>query len=133
MGAVLYAGPFRRLAGWIVDGTLSVALILSGVLLGARVAGVLGALAGAVTPLWLYFAALESSPRRATLAKLALGMQVTDLEGRRITFARASGRHFAMYLSIVTPFAVGFVMAFWTKRRQALHDYISSTVVVKAR
>jgi uncharacterized RDD family membrane protein YckC len=35
----------------------------------------------------------------ATLGKLALGIVVTDLSGGRISFARASGRHAARFLS----------------------------------
>ena len=56
---------------------------------------------------------------------------MTDLAGEPISFNRATVRHFAMYLSAVTPFAVGYLMAFWTKRRQTLHDYVSSTLVLK--
>src|SRR6266849_5653813 len=48
---------------------------------------------------WIYEAALESSPYQATLGKMALGMKVTDLAGNRISFARATGRHFAKYVS----------------------------------
>ena len=40
---------------------------------------------------WLYFALMESSIRQATLGKMALGLFVTDLEGRRVSFGRATG------------------------------------------
>jgi uncharacterized RDD family membrane protein YckC len=36
-----------------------------------------------------------------------------------------------MYLTALTPIAIGYLMAFWTKRRQTLHDYLTSTTVVR--
>ncbi|WP_449423858.1 RDD family protein, partial [Rhodanobacter lindaniclasticus] len=50
---------------------------------------------------WLYFAVCESSRWQATLGKLALGIRVTDLEGRRISFWRALGRYLAKFLSAI--------------------------------
>jgi uncharacterized RDD family membrane protein YckC len=60
-----------------------------------------------------------------------LGLKVTDLEGRRISFARATGRHFAKILSGLM-FFIGFIMAGFTQRKQALHDMIAGTLVVRA-
>lgn len=40
-------------------------------------------------PTYLYFALSESSARRASLGKRLLGLQVTDLAGKRIGFGRA--------------------------------------------
>ena len=45
-------------------------------------------------------------------------------------FARATGRHFAKYLSSMILF-IGYIMAGFTERKQALHDIIASTVVVR--
>ena len=81
---------------------------------------------------WLYFAICESSPWQATVGKLALGIRVTDLEGRRISFPRALGRFLAKYLSIVIVF-IGFLMVAWTRRKQGLHDMICSTLVLNGR
>src|SRR5580704_11322716 len=44
---------------------------------------------------WLYWGLMESSSWQATLGKKALGLTVTDLEGKRPTFGRTSGRFFA--------------------------------------
>ena len=77
---------------------------------------------------WLYEAGMESSSRQATLGKMALGLKVTDLEGRRISFARATGRHFAKIVSGAI-LAIGFIMAGFTDRKQALHDMIAGTLV----
>ena len=79
---------------------------------------------------WIYYAALESSAWQATLGKKALGLKVTDLSGNRITFARASGRFFG---KIVSSFilGIGFLMAGFTARKQALHDILAGCLVIK--
>ncbi|MEP6800448.1 MAG: RDD family protein [Acidobacteriota bacterium] len=79
---------------------------------------------------WLYTALSESSAAQATLGKRALRLRVTDTSGRRLSFARASFRNFGKILSILTLF-IGFVMAGFTRRRQALHDLMAETVVLK--
>lgn len=79
---------------------------------------------------WLYFALFESSAGEATLGKRALRLRVTDLQGRRISFARASGRYFAKLVSVVT-LGIGFVMVAFTTRRQGLHDLMAETVVLR--
>jgi uncharacterized RDD family membrane protein YckC len=71
-----------------------------------------------------------SSRRQATLGKMALGLRVTDLYGRRISFARASGRHFAKIISGMI-LLIGYIMAAFTHRHQALHDMIAGTLVEK--
>lgn len=78
---------------------------------------------------WLYYALMESSARQATLGKMALKLAVTDLEGERIGFGRATGRFFAKFLSWLT-LLVGFFMAGFTRRKQALHDIVAKTLVI---
>jgi uncharacterized RDD family membrane protein YckC len=79
---------------------------------------------------WLYWALLESSARGATVGKMAMGVRVTDLSGARISFGRATGRYFAKILSAVI-LLIGFIMQAFTARRQALHDILAGTLVVK--
>ena len=81
--------------------------------------------------LWLYFAIMESSSRQATLGKLAFGIRVVDLDGDRVSFFRASARFFAKIFSALS-LAVGFLMAAFTRRKQALHDMVASCLVVNA-
>jgi uncharacterized RDD family membrane protein YckC len=119
------------MCGWLLDGLVALFVLFVGIAIGYG-PGSFFAVVFVVVSLWLYFALLESSPRQGTLAKMLLHERVTDLEGRRITFERASARHFSMYMSLVTPVLIGFLMAFWTKRRQSLHDYVSSTLVTYA-
>jgi uncharacterized RDD family membrane protein YckC len=68
---------------------------------------------------WIYCAALESSEHQATLGKLVLGIKVTDLYGKRISFGRATGRHFANIFSGLT-LCIGYIMAAFTKQKQCL-------------
>ena len=77
---------------------------------------------------WLYEALMESSSHQATLGKMIFGLKVTDLEGNRISFARATGRHFAKYASAMI-LGIGFIMAGFTERKQALHDMLAGTLV----
>jgi uncharacterized RDD family membrane protein YckC len=79
---------------------------------------------------WLYYALFESSKLQATPGKLICSIKVTDIQGQRLSFARATGRSFAKYLSAFTCL-IGYIMAAFTLRRQALHDIIASTVVIK--
>lgn len=79
---------------------------------------------------WLYFAYLESSRNQATLGKLAVRIAVTDMQGNRITFARATLRFFAMSLSFLT-LCVGFVIPAFTRYRQGLHDMVAGTLIFR--
>ncbi|QVM83285.1 RDD family protein [Novosphingobium decolorationis] len=81
---------------------------------------------------WLYFALLESSKMQATVGKLAIGLIVTDLNGQRISFGRATGRYFAKILSGLI-LLIGYIMVAFTLRKQGLHDMIASTLVYKTR
>ncbi|MGA8144850.1 MAG: RDD family protein [Candidatus Acidiferrales bacterium] len=85
----------------------------------------LGLMAG-----WIYYALMESSGWQATLGKKVLGLKVTDLAGNRISFARASGRFFGKILSGML-LLVGFMMAGFTERKQALHDILAGCLVLR--
>jgi uncharacterized RDD family membrane protein YckC len=77
---------------------------------------------------WLYSALMESSSYQATLGKMIFGMKVTDLNGNRINLARATGRHFAKWLSALT-LGFGYLMVGFTERKQGLHDLVAGTLV----
>ncbi len=80
---------------------------------------------------WLYFAGMESSEHQGTLGKMALGLVVTDLTGQRISFARASGRFFSKIITGLVPLYIGYIMAGFTEKKQALHDMIASCLVLR--
>jgi uncharacterized RDD family membrane protein YckC len=79
---------------------------------------------------WLYYALMESSSSQATLGKMACGLFVTNLEGKRIGFGQASGRYFGMIVSALTIF-IGFLMCAWTEKKQCLHDMMAGCLVLK--
>ncbi len=79
---------------------------------------------------WLYFATFESSPWQATPGKKVLGLRVTDLEGKRLSFIRASGRYFGKLISWLL-LGLGFVLAGFTEKKQALHDMLARCLVLR--
>ncbi len=150
--ALEYAGFWKRFAATLIDGSiLGVILGVPFFMIGSVIAFV-GELMGAflyvggsatalemslriilsiwvILLLWLYSAVMESSQKQATLGKMALGIKVTDLDGRRITFAKATGRFFAKSLSNIT-LGIGYIIAAFTQKKQALHDVIAGTLVI---
>jgi uncharacterized RDD family membrane protein YckC len=78
---------------------------------------------------WLYFAGFECSRGQATPGKTLMRIVVTDKEGNRISFARATLRHFAKFISTLIIF-IGFIMIGLTKKRQGLHDRIAGCLVL---
>lgn len=134
-----YASPWKRLGAGIIDIVISfpVSLFLGLVLapflarnaidqqhLESQLNGI-----GYFT-WWIYFAAMESSSLQATLGKMAFGLRVTDIEGRRIGFWKASGRHWSKLISSLL-LLIGFVMIFFTKKKQGLHDQMTGCVVLE--
>jgi uncharacterized RDD family membrane protein YckC len=77
---------------------------------------------------WIYYAYLESSKNQATLGKMALRIAVTDCDGNRVTFSRATLRHFAKILIILTIF-IGYIILQFTKCKQALQDMAAGTLM----
>lgn len=130
--AGLYGGFWIRVLALLIDVVILtvVFLVLEGIcnlilpLLGVAIAGVLE-LVGS----WIYCAAMESSVKQATLGKMACGLVVTDLEGRRISFARATGRYFCKYVLGTLLVGLGYVVVAFTDKKQGLHDLIVGTLV----
>jgi uncharacterized RDD family membrane protein YckC len=122
---------------WPVAAVMTVAIGVAGHSvsmpgIGINLVSVIVRLAFSGLAKWIYEASMESSSRQATVGKMALGLKVTDLEGRRISFARASGRHFAKYISGMI-LLIGYIMAGFTERKQALHDMIAGTLVQRTQ
>ncbi|HKS80277.1 MAG TPA: RDD family protein [Candidatus Acidoferrales bacterium] len=92
--------------------------------------GMIVAILGAILGQWLYYAWMESSSHQGTVGKIALGLVVTDLQGRRVSFARATGRFFSRIITRLT-FGIGYIIAGFTERKQTLHDMIASCLVLR--
>jgi uncharacterized RDD family membrane protein YckC len=152
-----YAGFWRRFAAYIVDFLVlsiplaAVAFVVPGDLLsecGSYVEtvtdqdGLVSETTGyrcettwladliTIVIIWFYFALLESSKRQATLGKMMIGAIVTDLDGNRISLGRAMGRNLGKIVSWII-IAIGFMMAGFTKRKQALHDIMAGCLVIR--
>jgi uncharacterized RDD family membrane protein YckC len=142
-----YAGFWKRVVASIIDGVLLViGGGLGGVVVGFTfgfVAGVSGGdskitevttgAVGAILGLflnWLYFTLFESSSKQATPGKMAISILVTDLQGNPISFGRANGRYWGKIVSSI-PLGLGFVMAGVTAKKQALHDNLAGTLVIR--
>ena len=76
-----------------------------------------------------YYAGLHSSKHQATIGKMALDMRVVKTDGTRITFLRGVGRYFSSFLSGLI-FMIGYIIAAFDKRKQALHDKLADTMVL---
>lgn len=134
-----YAGFWRRFWAFWIDGIL---LMIAGMLVQiamgldlfdreltdprAWAASGISFLMG-----WFYSAILESGKGQATLGQMVIGIKVTDLAGRRVSFARATGRHFAQILSALILF-MGYVMIAFTEKKQGLHDMLSGCLIIRA-
>ena len=83
--------------------------------------------------LWgLYNSLMHASNWQATLGKRAMGIIVTDVHGERLSFGKALLRFLGKLLSTMILF-VGYLFALFTSRRQALHDLIAGSIVLKYR
>jgi len=147
VGPVTYAGFWRRLIAMLID---SVILIVPGAVAGGIVGFFLGfamtrqgadlatievvcTIAGNLLGIslnWLYFTLMESSSKQGTLGKMVMDIKVTDLEGRRISYLRANGRYWGKILSFLLAM-IGFLMAGFTRKKQALHDMMAGCLVVR--
>jgi uncharacterized RDD family membrane protein YckC len=140
-GAAVQAGFWRRCAACLIDAFVIAILVwLVSLAAMAVVMGSGGSIASMISAgfvmyalqiviVWLYYAWQECSPVQATLGKRAMGIKVTDDYGPRIGFGRATGRYFGKIISGII-FNIGFLLAGWTARKQALHDMIAGTLVV---
>ncbi len=133
-----YGGFWVRLVALTLDNAIVFIILLAAVLGMAAVVATVGmeGMVGWVANLavifvpFLYWPVLESSRWQATVGKRIMGLQVTDLDGDRLSFVHALLRAFAKIVSSI-PFGLGFLIAAFTARKQALHDLIVKTLVVR--
>jgi len=152
-----YAGFWLRFVAYLIDGALT-GLVLCALVIPLGMATGLGTafrnihpghepdpaivfafisalwifILGGIVGVWLYYAYCESSEWQATPGKKVLNLVVTDLNGNRISFGRASGRFFSKMITGLIPFGIGYIMAGFTQKKQALHDMIASCLVLRS-
>lgn len=134
-----YAGFWIRFAAYLIDllPLIAIGIVLSPMFADPLIDGDLNPGIGASNLVGLlvaiaYFVGFESSSWQATPGKRALGLIVTDTQGRRIAPARALGRYFGKVLSGLI-LLIGFIMIAFTDRKQGLHDFLAGTLVVKGK
>lgn len=145
-GEVVYAGFWKRAAACLID---SLVLGIGGAIIGGVIGAMMGAIiginggsdGGAVVLIQVvnflvglaigatYYGWFHASTSQATLGKMAVGIKVVRGNGEPISFPRGVGRYFATLLSTLILY-IGFLMAAFTQRKQALHDMVSDTLVV---
>jgi len=137
-----YAGFWRRGAAMTIDSAIFgivLMVLMMGILGGSMAGGVSEEVMGggvmainilSMVAMWLYFALMERSAKQPTLGKMMIGVIVTDADGNRISFGRTSGRYFAKIVSAII-LMIGYLMAAFTQRKQALHDIMAGCLVVR--
>lgn len=78
----------------------------------------------------LYYVLMETSKYQATVGKIALGLKVTDMNGEKLDVTKSLIRNLSKIISGLILY-IGYIMAGFTDKKQALHDMIASTLVVK--
>jgi uncharacterized RDD family membrane protein YckC len=148
---VQFAGFWRRLLAAIIDGLILyfiyliifyliifILAFIAVLMLSLSLGGLattdetmkIGSSVVSILTVWFYFPIMESSATQGTVGKMTLGIIVTDLNGHRISFGRATGRDFGKILSGLIS-NIGFLMIAVTEKKQGLHDMIAGTLVVR--
>lgn len=143
---VVYAGFLKRFAAVFVDSVIvgivggAIGGILGGIFglammgngfaanSGSAAVNAFSTLIGLALGL-LYYGGFHSSEWQATPGKMLIGIKVARVDGDRLSPVRAGARFLATYINLFT-LGIGWLMAAFTDRKQALHDFISDTVVV---
>ncbi|WP_367380470.1 RDD family protein [Stenotrophomonas cyclobalanopsidis] len=145
-GEVVYAGFWKRFAAYLIDYfILLIPSWIIGMILGVGIGVGMGAAGGGDTATGLvaqlvsglaglfislaYYGWFHASAGGATPGKMAIGIKVVRGNGERLTLGRSIGRYFATILSSII-LCIGYLMAAFTDRKQALHDMVCDTVVV---
>ncbi len=140
----VYAGFWYRFLAYLIDFLISLCVFFPlGFILGLLIVATgsdprspeimvtrLGVNGISVIVGWLYFSVCESSSWQGTVGKKLLGLRVTDLNDHRISFAKATGRHFGKILSALI-LLIGFIMIAFTEQKQGLHDILAGTLVLR--
>ena len=109
-----YAGFWTRFGAYIID---ALVLLIPYFVIVAIFGDFMGLLV-VILLYWAYFAYLESSEKQATFGKQALGLIVTDHDGNRLDFTKATIRYFSK-LIFGGIFLIGYILIGFTEKKQA--------------
>ena len=139
---VAYAGFWRRAVALLLD-TILVSIVLFAAMMLTLVVVIaavgqddayaipaVSVVSLLVSILW--FPVLECGPWQATPGKRIARIYVTDSEGQRISFWRSLGRTLLKFISSIAVM-IGYFMAGFTSKKQALHDLMAGCLVVRGR
>ena len=79
---------------------------------------------------FLYYSVMISSKFKGTVGNMILKTSVVNAEGTRVSYADAVIRYLYSFLSAVLLYT-GYLMLIKSPRKQALHDAIADTYVVR--
>ncbi len=132
---ISYAGFWKRVAAWFIDLIILLAIMcIFAIIFFTDETDSAEVLKGkysfwGIIITWLYYALMESSAYQGTIGKMFLGIKVIDLNGHKIGFGRATGRHFSKFASSII-LCIGFIIVAFTKKKQGLHDIMAGCLVV---
>jgi uncharacterized RDD family membrane protein YckC len=116
-----YSSLGRRIIAFLID-VLIVAI-------PTGIANFIIPVLGGLIVWFLFIPLLEASELQATIGKNLMGIQVTDLQGGRISLRSSVIRNLLKLISAAIVF-IGFFFALFTRKKQTLHDLLAETVVI---
>jgi len=125
-----YAGFWIRAGAYILDSIL-LGVVNAVINLALSPEPLLYTVISLVTGI-AYFTVMEASEHQATLGKMAVGIKVGNAKGEQISILNALGRYLAKFISAFI-LCIGFMMAAWDEKHQALHDRAADTYVFYGR
>jgi len=151
-GSVEYAGFGIRLLAWLIDFLVLLFLsLIIGLISGFFIAFLLiyvsivsadssivrflsdfiGVFIGFSVTL-LYFTLFWSSKFQGTPGKIVLGLKIVDVNGNKISYFTALIRYISTIISSLL-LGIGYLLIIFDGKKQALHDKLASTYVIKVK
>ena len=144
-GAMNFASFGLRFGAYVLD---AIILYVAGLVIGAAIGGVMGALfgtalrnTGTFLEMQLVVIAVTLGVQvayhtfflgkfGATPGKMACKIKVVNGDGSKISYLKGLGRFFGYWVSSLT-LLIGFFMMLWDEEKRTLHDRICNTRVIQ--